>query len=138
MMFQTMASLLSLGYESSATFLFWLTVLCIEVLLLTFVRATRLGDYTLFKDSLRQMMPWFFAFNHVHYARWLAVHLKDLEELEEKAPAVHSEFISGNFVVSKTLRPFSKLAIDQAHEQNNATVKVCLVVSVVLQIILIA
>ena len=43
--------------------------------------------------------------------------------LELQHPEIHSEFLEGNFTITKTGRPFSAMAIDQAHEQNNAAVK---------------
>lgn len=43
--------------------------------------------------------------------------------LIDKIPEVAKEFSEGNFVVRKSARPFSAIAIDQAHEQNNALVK---------------
>lgn len=43
--------------------------------------------------------------------------------LAEKHPEVYQEFLSGSFTVKKTGRAFSSIAIDQAHEQNNASVK---------------
>ncbi|KAK3918979.1 Chromosome-associated kinesin KIF4 [Frankliniella fusca] len=105
------------------TFKYWLTTFKLEIILLNFVRSIRSGDYKLFKTALKQMMPWFFTFDHTNYARWVAVHIKDLEELPDKAPSVHQEFCSGNFVVHKTANAFSGLAIDQAHEQHNAMAK---------------
>jgi hypothetical protein len=109
--------------SSSPTFLFWLQVLNLEELLLAFVRSLRQGDYQLFKECLKQMIPWFYLFDHIHYARWLSVHIKDLQELPEKCPEVDHQFNLGNFVVRKTRNPFSALAIDQAHEQHNAEIK---------------
>ncbi|KAJ8038711.1 hypothetical protein HOLleu_16211 [Holothuria leucospilota] len=38
-------------------------------------------------------------------------------------PDVCAEFLKGNFVVKKSRHAFSAVAIDQAHEQNNASVK---------------
>ena len=38
-------------------------------------------------------------------------------------PNVYKEFCSGNFVVQKAINPFSAIALDQAHEQNNAIIK---------------
>ena len=38
-------------------------------------------------------------------------------------PQVAIEFEKGNFFVHKTSREYSAIAIDQAHEQNNAVVK---------------
>ena len=43
--------------------------------------------------------------------------------IEEQHPEVAREFHKGNFVVHKSGRAFSSIAIDQAHEQNNAVIK---------------
>ncbi len=44
-------------------------------------------------------------------------------DLEKAHPTIAAEFNNGNFTVHKTRRAFSSIAIDQAHEQNNAAVK---------------
>ena len=38
-------------------------------------------------------------------------------------PDVYKESCNGYFVVSKAENPFSSIAIDQAHKQNNAIIK---------------
>ncbi len=43
--------------------------------------------------------------------------------LKECHPDVYAEFVKGNFTVKKLKRAFSAIVIDQAHEQNNASVK---------------
>ena len=43
--------------------------------------------------------------------------------LKQFHPDVNTEFLKGKFVVKKSKRTFSVIAIDQAHEQNNASVK---------------
>ena len=43
--------------------------------------------------------------------------------LEQRHPDLHPEFTSGKFVVFKSKRPFSAMAIDQAHEHANAVIK---------------
>ena len=43
--------------------------------------------------------------------------------IEEQHPEVAREFHKGNFVVHKSDRAFSSIAIDQAPEQNNAVIK---------------
>ena len=43
--------------------------------------------------------------------------------LKHTAPAVDAQFQEGHFVVNKTGKLFSKIPTDQAHEQNNASVK---------------
>ena len=77
----------------------------------------------MYVDSVYKMLPWFFALNHTNYARWLPVHVRDMRELHKKAPQVEEAFKEGLFTVVKTRRRFSAIAIDQAHEQNNAMVK---------------
>ena len=44
-------------------------------------------------------------------------------ELPLKHPDVYAEFRNGSFVVHKTNRLFSSIALDHAHEQVNAVVK---------------
>ena len=43
--------------------------------------------------------------------------------LERMHPAVYTEFFRDHFTVRKSKHAFSSLAIDQAHEQNNAVIK---------------
>ena len=64
-----------------------------------------------------------FALDHTHYSRWLPVHIRDMSLLSETHPVILAEFLAGKFVVYKTSNKFSAIAIDQCHEQNNATVK---------------
>ena len=68
-------------------------------------------------------MKYIFALNHYNYGRWLSLHVDDLLKLEYTCPDVYKEFCNGHFVISKTENPFSSIAIDQAHEQNNAVIK---------------
>ncbi|KAL8622037.1 hypothetical protein ACOMHN_056522 [Nucella lapillus] len=64
-----------------------------------------------------------FALDHINYARWLSIHIRDLCMLESQHPEVFHKFTEGAFVVHKTKRKFSAIALDQAHEQCNALVK---------------
>ena len=68
-------------------------------------------------------MPWFFAFNHTHYACWLSVHVCDMLQLQETNPEVFYHFSEGHFVVAKYKRVFPSLGIDHVHGQNNKCVK---------------
>ena len=90
---------------------------------LVYVRAIREADFQLYVDALTKIVPWFFALDHTHYARWIPVHLRDIVALKEVHPTVFAEFMKGNFVVKKTANRFSAISIDQAHEPNNASVK---------------
>ena len=46
-----------------------------------------------------------------------------MNSLKYNQPSVYDYFQKGKFVVQKTTQSFSAIAIDQAHEQNNAIVK---------------
>lgn len=51
------------------------------------------------------------------------MHVKDLQELQERAPEVHAQYSSGNFAILNSCNSFYAIAVDQAHEQNSAVVK---------------
>lgn len=104
-------------------FQFWSATLKLELLLLTFVRSIRLADFSLYKLAIQDLLPWFFALDHIHYARWLSVHLYDMLDLSETNPNVYEHFSRGKFVITKTKKRFSSIGIDHAHEQNNKCVK---------------
>ncbi len=91
--------------------------------MLLFIRSIREGNFQLYMESLTAIVPWMFALDHTHYSRWLSVHIRDMVSLKEKHPAIFTEFCAGNFSVNKTGNKFSAMALDQCHEQNNATVK---------------
>lgn len=104
-------------------FKYWDLVLNLELMILQFVGFTRKGNYKGYLDSIRRLLPWFFALDHMNYSRWLSVHLRDLANLEKIHPDLVKHFESGQFVARKTDRPFSAIALDQAHEQMNALLK---------------
>lgn len=106
--------------SESPQFHFWNLVLRLELLVLLFIRSYRESNFELYKDVLQELLPFFFALDHIHYARWISVHLRDMETLDG---SIYAQFAQGKFTVHKTARPFSSIAIDQAHEQNNAHVK---------------
>ena len=108
---------------SSPHFQFWLIALQLELLYLVFVRSFRESDFELYLDAIQKLAAWCFALDHTNYARWLPVHLQDMLSLKEEHPYVYHQFLNYGFVVQKTSRRFSSIAVDQAREQNNALVK---------------
>ena len=48
---------------------------------------------------------------------------RDLVNIQKNCPAVHAQFLRGNFVTQKTSNKFFVLAHDQVHEQLNVMVK---------------
>ena len=65
-----------------------------------------------------------FSLDHTHYARWMSIFIHDMKMLPEKHSAVYDEFRKCHFTVKKTARVFSCIAEDQAHKQNNKTLKI--------------
>ncbi|KAJ8375399.1 hypothetical protein SKAU_G00059790 [Synaphobranchus kaupii] len=94
-----------------------------ELVIFSLIRAFREANFTLYCQALSELIPYFFANNNVNYARWLPVHLRDMLSLHQIHPELALEFHNGKFVVHKSSREFSAMAIDQAHEQANALIK---------------
>ena len=107
----------------SPQFQFWNMVLDMELTIFLLIRSFREGNFELYQEALTELVPIFFANNNTNYARWLTIHLLDMMSLDKKHPDISQEFHKGNFVIHKSKREFSALAIDQAHEQNNAVIK---------------
>ena len=82
--------------EKSPTFKFWDTVLRMEFVGLIFVRAHREKTF-LYIESLKSIVPWIFAFDHTHYARWLPIHIRDLENLPRSIIKECQEWSLGRF-----------------------------------------
>ena len=104
-------------------FFYWNLVQELEAIVLTFIKSIRTRNWKMYVKSLKILCPWFFALNHHLYARWASVHIRDIETLEESGSDLIEEFAQGNFVVTKSRNRFSAIALDQNHEQWNATLK---------------
>ena len=109
--------------DTSPQFKFWSIILKLELEIMICVISLREGDSMLYIDALTNIVPWLFALGHTHFARWIPSHLRDMVGFEDKHPDVFAEFMAVNFTVKRTTHAFAVLAIDQAHEQNNASVK---------------
>ena len=68
-------------------------------------------------------MKYYFALHHYNYARWLSVNLFDCKAMKFTAPDVFTAFMAGCFMFQKTNNEFSRIPLDQVHEQNNAYIK---------------
>ncbi len=104
-------------------FNYWFIALKQEDLFLRFLHSQRNGQYPEYLQSLAESIKAMFEMDHHHYARWLSVHVSDLLNLPNRCPAIHAEFIKGNFVTQKSQQQFSLIPHDQNHEQLNALVK---------------
>ena len=94
-----------------------------ELTVLSFVRSIRERNFSLYTETLQSLLPWFFALDQTHYARWLTIHLRDMLNLKQSHPDVEQQFRDGNFAVDMSNKRFSAMSIDQAHEQMNPVIK---------------
>lgn len=100
------------------TFDLWSSYLDMIATLLQFVRATRQGLWELHTSVLQSMLPWYFAYDHVNYARYLPVYIAEMANLSESHPSVHASFLKGDFVAQRqTNYGFGQIACDQLIEQ---------------------
>ena len=98
--------------------LFWNTYLEMVSTLMNCIRATREGNWNLHLDSIKEMLPWFFAYDHTNYARYLPVYLVTMTSLEDTHPEAHRLLLDGDFGVQRSKQHgFSRLPVDQTIEQ---------------------
>lgn len=86
--------------------------------LLRFVRATRTADWDLHLATTEEIIPWFFAYDRINYARYLPVYLLEMLNLEKTHPLVNKYLHNGEFVAQRqNVYGFSGIAMDQTIEQ---------------------
>jgi len=100
------------------TIQYWRTVTDYLLTTCQFVRGQRSGDWCLTLNALEDLCPWFFVFSHTHYARWLPVFLRDMATLPDVHPGVQHAFVNGKFVVQRSSKKFSLMALDQSQEHS--------------------
>ena len=91
--------------------------------MLIFIRSFREGNFQLYFESLWSLLKWYFAIDKYNYARWATIHWSDLAKLQDVCPSIYSEMTNGYFSFQKTNRKFSRMALDQIHEQNTTDIK---------------
>ena len=97
---------------------FWRSYLEMVSLLLTFIRATRESNWPLHLECIREMLPWYFAYDHVNYARYLPLYLIHMIQLPETHPEAQIMLENGEFGVQRTTEHgFSQMPVDQTIEQ---------------------
>ena len=109
--------------KDSTSFLYWKCVIDLQVLILLYVRSIRVGNFKLHVEVLFKLLILFFIFDHCHYTHWLTMQWFDLYTIESKFPDLYNYFSNGNFSFQKSNREFSRMELDQIHEQNNKIIK---------------
>lgn len=83
-----------------------------------FVRGQRIGDWPLVLKACQELCPWFFVFGHTNYSSWIPVFLRDMARLPQIHPSIHTAFMNGLFVVQRSNKKFSLMALDQSQEHS--------------------
>ena len=110
--------------KQTPTFRFMTMYMNMILSLLSFIRATRDGLWSLHLASLEHFTRFFFAFDRLKYARMIPVYLADMKRLKESDPDIWNEFERGNFVVNKSNVPFCAIGADHGIEHVNRSMKV--------------
>jgi len=71
----------SIKAQQHPQFYYWSVVMELERLLNMYVQSLHEGNFYLYIDMLHQLAPWSFVLDHVHYACWLLVHIRDMTAL---------------------------------------------------------
>ena len=98
---------------------YWKIILDFEVLLLIYMWSIHEGNFELYLASLYPMLPCFFVLDQYNYAHCAIIYCFDMELLKNFCPRVYKESAAGNFSFLQTNKEFSRMALDQLHEQNN-------------------
>ena len=85
--------------------------------LLMIIAASRQGDWLAYLAALDNQIKYFFAADLINYARFMPLHLAQMNQLETDDPLTWEALKSGAFVVSKSDVPFTSLFTDQNLEQ---------------------
>ena len=72
---------------------FWNLILRLELTLFEFVKSLRTGNFHVYVDTLKSIVPWMFALDHHNYSRWLSVHLNEMCQLKIRNPNIYNEFL---------------------------------------------
>ena len=98
----------------SPQLLYWCTVMELQILLLPHVHRLFRKDCSLGVHNESNQLC----------SLWLPIFIHDLKLLQSNHPGVYKEFCERKFTIDKSGKPFSRLVIDQEHEQNNKLDKI--------------
>lgn len=92
---------------------FWWDYMTMVSILLCFTRAQHDGLWDFHLYAFKRMLPFFFRYDHINYARWGTVYLAEMSALP---PEILLEFQTGNFVVKRSDQRFNQVSADQSTE----------------------
>ncbi|KAG1656012.1 hypothetical protein GQR58_024202 [Nymphon striatum] len=81
------------GKEQDPNFMYWWCYMEMVSILMRFVRPQRDGLWELHLSAFREMLLYFYRYDHTNYARWGSVYLAEMNQLPNE---VQEEFKKGN------------------------------------------
>ena len=72
----------------------------IAEILFAFNQSIRTGQWQAHLAVSKQMLPWFFAYDHQNYARCMSLYLGEMSQLPETYPEIYKEFMYVNTTFS--------------------------------------
>ena len=94
------------------TAVFWINYTDIVWLLLTYIRATKENNYDPHLNTLFELCPLFFAYNHQNYSRYIPAYLITMLSLSETHPGAEDLLQNNGFSVSRSSVPSSRNPVD--------------------------
>ena len=76
---------------------FWLTFLDMVTILVNTIHATRCGNWDLYLECARSIIPYAFAYDHRNYVEYLTSMFGELLNLPTNHPSIHEQVMLGNF-----------------------------------------
>lgn len=73
--------------RKNPNFKFWWSYMQMVEILLLFTRAQRDGLWRFLWQSFTSMLPYFFRYNHINYARWGTVYISEMHNLPAEVEA---------------------------------------------------
>ena len=92
--------------------------------ILRHIRASRQGEWQLHLAAQEELCKYFFAHDHLHYARLSPLYCAEMRKLETSDPATWKALEDGDFCVTKSSIPFCSIGPDHGIEHENRTMKV--------------
>ena len=106
--------------------MYWKCVIDLQIKILLYVRYINESNFKLHAEILYKLLSRYFIYDHYNYACQLTVHWFDLYAAETKfltlSHSFRQEIFHSNF---QSHQEFSRMDLDQIHEQNNKHIKGC-------------
>ena len=72
---------------------FWCSFVEMMEILFAFQRSLKYGDWPSHLQATKKMLPYFFAYDHHNYARYLTYYWAEMIALPQTHPEIHQEFM---------------------------------------------